>query len=95
MRNLTLTKLVFALLLVGKVGKLGELSTISWYWVIAPLLLNYLFAFFAWVWKIGNFQHKLTEEVKIMQAKRLLNKNEKVYNEAVKQFKKELKDGSN
>lgn len=94
MKSLTLFQLVFALALVFKIGQIGTFATMGWGWVFLPLALDLVFKFFSWVYKIGKFESRLTDEVKFMRVRRMQRKTDKAYNNAINDFKKELKNGN-
>ena len=94
MRNLTIFTFIFALMFVCKVGAVGNYATMGWGWVLLPLGLHYVLKFFNYIYDLSKHQLSLTETLKKMQASSVHRKNEKIYKNAVSEFKKELKNGS-
>ena len=92
MKHLTLLQLLFALALVCKWAKVGNFTTLSWYWVFAPLVLHYLIRFLYWYAEIINLKKTVDEEVIHYKAKRQLKKTDAMYKKAVELFKEDLKN---
>lgn len=94
MKNLTLLQLLFALALFGKVAKVGDLTTVSWWYVFAPLMVHYFLRVVYWYAKVINLKKTIDDEVIHFKAKRQLKKTDAMYKEAIKLFKDDLKNGN-
>lgn len=84
MKTLNLLQFIFGALLLLKITQTGNVSEWSWFWVVLPLILDFVVKFFKWVWDTLDF----SREMKVAVQDYYYNK---LREDAVKKALKEIK----
>lgn len=86
-RALNLYEFIFGTLFLLKISDETAVAELSWFWILLPMLVNFIHLFFAWTWKTLDLSESFRHEIRKYYYS-------KVYDKAKKEAVQNLKNNS-